>query len=474
MRSFLTVMAVVVGVVWLGDARAWGQALSALEQPALEGTDWPTERVEMLDGRQCLGLIESEDESWVNLVQIKRTPGRPMYLVIRPIERRQVAAVVRLDGPQRAQLQRRIEQFVNRAPIEAGRMDAVHLDQIRQDGGRFSHYRGKWFSLDSTVDEPTTRRIIVRVEQVFTAYRQVLPPRSESARIPRLLVFGSTEEYHAYLERRGLKIDSQACFLQDQNLVVAASELARFAAELANVNARHEQLRREMDEMEKHSQQQVQDLARRLQQEVTDKREIARLLTVEKRKAQEPLTKKQKEINRYDRENAQVFDKVTRQMFTRLYHEAFHAYLENGVYPHDRHDVPLWLNEGLAVLFEGGLLESGTLRIDAPDAPALRRLKADLAGDQPLSLAALLAADRSRFAPSRGAGPQSSERYYLYAWGLAYYLTFEKHLLGSAALDQYVDPAAAAKDPVERFERLVGVPLPQFEEQWRRYMTKLR
>ena len=101
-----------------------------------------------------------------------------------------------------------------------------------------------------------------------------------------------------------------------------------------------------------------------------------------------------------------MFEKVTRQMFTRLYHEAFHAYLENCVYPHDRHDVPLWLNEGLAVLFEGGMLESGTLRIDAPDAAALRRLKADLAGDRPLTLTALLAADRSLFAPTRDDGPQ--------------------------------------------------------------------
>ena len=172
-------MIAVVGVAWIWNANAWGQVPSGPERSALAGTDWPTERVELVDGRQCLGLIESEDESWVNLVQIQRTPGRPMSLLIRPIELRQVAAIVRLDAAERAQLQQRIEEFMNRAPIEAGRMDAVHLDQVRQDGSPFRRYRGKWFSLDSTVDEPTTRRIVVRVEQVFTAYRQVLPPRSE-------------------------------------------------------------------------------------------------------------------------------------------------------------------------------------------------------------------------------------------------------------------------------------------------------
>ena len=62
----------------------------------------------------------------------------------------------------------------------------------------------------------------------------------------------------------------------------------------------------------------------------------------------------------------------------------------------------------------------------------------------------------------------------MYAWGLVYYLTFEKHLLGTAALDQYVEPAAAAKAPVERFEQLVGMPLPRFEAEWRQFVAKLR
>ena len=64
----------------------------------------------------------------------------------------------------------------------------------------------------------------------------------------------------------------------------------------------------------------------------------------------------------------------------RLYHEAFHAYLRNNVYPRQKYDVPPWLNEGLAVIFEGGLLEGNTLRVDAPNPVALKKLKADMAG----------------------------------------------------------------------------------------------
>ncbi len=500
MRRFFAIPVVLLGVACVSIAHA-----QRAESPT--SPEWPLERVELRDGRQYSGLIESEDDWWINLAQISRTAGRPMHLVIRPIERRQVAGVVRLDDPQRAELQTRVDGFINRATIEAGRMEAVAIGTVKRDGATYRHYAGRWFSLDSTIDELTTRRIIVRVEQIFTAYRQVLPPisllkkgtgseqaianaaRNGDREVPvpffqqadrglpssplRLLVFGSPEEYHAYLNRLGLKIDSRACYLRQENLVVAGSEVARFAAELAKVNARHEQLRRELDDLEQRLKERLRGLAKEMQRQGGDRRESNRLLVAEKRKSREQLDQKQKEINRYDRENAQVFDRVTGQMFTRLYHEAFHAYLENYVYPHDRHDVPLWLNEGLAVLFEGGLLESDSLRIDAPNAVVLRRLKTDLASRQPLSLAALLAARHDRFAQPRDEAA-TSDRYYLYAWGVTHYLAFERHLLGSTALDRYVERSAVELPPVERFERFIGVPLPIFERQWREYVANLR
>jgi len=467
-------MVVLAGMGCPDGVRAQGQAVAPPQPTAINGGHWPTERVELLDGRQYVGWIESEDNAWVNLVQIQRKAGQPMHLVIRPIERKRVAAVVRLPPAERDLLHRRIEQFINRAPIEAGRMDAVQLAPLQQDGSRFQHYRGKWCALDSTVDEPTTRRIVVRVEQVFTAYRQVLPPRVEPRHTLRLLIFGSPEEYHAHLDRLGLKLDNRACFIQDANLVVAGSEVARFAAEMAKVKGRHDKLRGDLDQLEKQLQQRLSNLGQQLKAQGNPPKEISRLLAIERRKFKDQMDQKQMEVKRCDRENAKLFDKVTRLMFTRLHHETFHAYLENYVYPHENYHVPLWLNEGLAVLFEGGLLESDTLRIDAPNADALKRLKADLSSQQPLALAKLLAAEPAAFALPQANASAAADRYYLYAWGLVYYLTFEKHLLGSPGLNDYVQKSAAAALPTERFEKLAGAPLPQFEQQWRQYILALR
>ena len=158
----------------------------------------------------------------------------------------------------------------------------------------------------------------------------------------------------------------------------------------------------------------------------------------------------------------------------RLYHEAFHAYLQNNVYPRQKYDVPPWLNEGLAVIFEGGLLEGNLLRVDAPNPDALKKLKADLAGPAPLELANLLAAGQGQFLLMAGVRPAAVDRYYVHAWGVAYYLTFEKHLLGSPALEKYLQSGNARLDPVQRFQQLIGMPLEQFEREWRTYIRGLQ
>jgi len=444
-------------------------ALAAAEKPGVNSADWPTERVQMRDGATYEGYIESQDEFWINLVQIQRVKGRPMFVVIRPIDRTKIVSIVPLDEQQRAELRRRIDQFINRARIEAGRMEAVRLDQVTRDGTQYQRYGGKWFALESTVEEAFTRRIIVRVEQIFTAYRQILAPRVRPQRPLRVVVFGAGGPYRAYLARLGLQIQNPACFIPGENLVVAGSEATRFAAELAKVSAQNTQLQAELKKLEREMPRRLAHAAQEMRDDGVPQDKIAKVLVVRRRQFKEEIEAKRNELARAGRENDRLFQKVAGQMLQRLYHEAFHAYLENYVYPRAGHDVPVWLNEGLAQIFEAGLLEAETLRIDAPSRDALKALKADLAGQQPLRLEKVLAADQQAFL----AGSQSN-RLYAYAWGLAYYLTFEKHALGSPALDQYMAPPAKNASPVERFEKLVGAPLANFEPAWREYILNLR
>lgn len=461
-------VAVVCGCAALGTSAA-GQLAPGPAPSVSEDERCPREWVELLDGRRYEGYIESEDDLWVHLVQIRRPPGRPMHLVIRPIEREAVAKVVRLDASRRAELRRRVEQFIQRSRIEAARMEAVRLDKKDGAGERRYHYDGKWFTLESHTDELFTRRIIVRLEQIFTAYRQILPPRTTSEEPPRLVIFGTVEEYRSRLAEMGIHIDSPACFVPAENLVLAGSELARFAAQLVEVKARHGRLRSELERLEKQLASRLAEIAEQLRKRGAPREEISKLMRKERRKFEYQMEEIRRELERSDRENARKFDDLTQQMFARLYHEAFHAYLENHVFPSRTHDVPRWLNEGLAVMFAQGILESDTLRIDAPNGDALKRLQADLRGEGPLSLAALL-----RAGPRAFLADERANRYYSYSWGMAYYLAFEKRLLYDSALDRYVRPASSDAPPVRRFEELVGMPLAEFEKGWRAYILTLR
>jgi hypothetical protein len=174
-----------------------------------------------------------------------------------------------------------------------------------------------------------------------------------------------------------------------------------------------------------------------------------------------------------ERNNSAKFDVVAGQMFRRLRHEAFHAYLETFVYPRKEYDVPRWLNEGLAQVFEAGLLEADTLRIDNPNTGALQRLQRELAGSEPLSLAELLGSGSDAFLAGHASADRASRAYY-YSWGLAYYLAFELGVLGSSDFEAFLDPRQPAATAVEKFEKLVGMPLDEFEPRWRKAMLELK
>ena len=461
---------------WVALAAAWispgACALGAGLPADGDGAAWAMERVEVADHPPYEGLIESEDDAWITMIQIQRPRGQAMHLVVRSIDRRGVISIERLDPAQRTKLRGEIEQFRNHAAIDARRMEAVALEPLDAEGNHYLHYRGKWFTLDSTADAASTRRVVVRAEQIFAAYRQILPPRISPPQPPRLIVFGSVAQYQAFLARLHLDIQNRACFLEDKNLVVTGGELSRLAAVMARTTAQNDQFRKDLKELETHLSDRLGELAARLRKDGLSGNETARLLGMERHKFDDQRKKILDDLARSDREIARLFNENTRQTFVRLYHESFHAYLRNYVYPRQGFDVPYWLNEGLAVMFEAGVLEGNAMRIDAPNAASLRALKDDLAGGEPLPLAKLLEAGQGQFIETDKT--HASDRYYAHAWGLVYYLVFEKGWLGSDSLDRYVRPVGPGQTQLGRFERLVQQPSADFEKAWHAYVETLR
>ncbi len=118
------------------------------------------------------------------------------------------------------------------AKIEAGRLEDVSL---KPSGENRWDYAGPWFQLESTAGEDATRRVVVRLEQIFTAYRRLAPPRAQDAapRPLRVRVFGSTEEYDQFLADLGARLRNPSVFIPRRNLLAVGGDLRRLWTELA-------------------------------------------------------------------------------------------------------------------------------------------------------------------------------------------------------------------------------------------------
>ena len=86
----------------------------------------------------------------------------------------------------------------------------------------------------------------------------------------------------------------------------------------------------------------------------------------------------------------------------------------------------------------------------------------------------LLTAGPGQFLVAHAGEKAVSDRHYLFGWALAYYLTFDRQVLGTPALDRYVVGLRRGSDPVDAFRELVGAPLPSFEEEFHRYLLALK
>src|SRR5205807_3428385 len=112
--------------------------------------------------------------------------------------------------------------------------------------------------------------------------------------------------------------------------------------------------------------------------------------------------------------------------------------------------------------------------VGRPDPDRLAAVQAAVDKGKLMPLADLLRAGPKQFQVNHAGEQEASDRCYLAAWALAYDLTFERKLLGTKALDDYVLALHKGADPVDAFRDLVGEPVGQFEKEHLQYLKDLR
>src|SRR6185503_12968589 len=86
-------------------------------------------------------------------------------------------------------------------------------------------------------------RCVMRIEQLFRAYRTLLPPRSGPSQPLAVMLYGSLDDYRQRLRLLHLSLDNAAFYSPRERTIFAGSDLNLFAQRLAQVRRDHEQVR---------------------------------------------------------------------------------------------------------------------------------------------------------------------------------------------------------------------------------------
>lgn len=442
--------------------------------PALMAADpapaWKLDELTAVNGAKYDGVVLDETPAGVRFRVVRRPPGRPTVTLTTFFQKKEVAAIRRAADADRAAVKAKLAELDPKGVGERQRMAALDLKPTawlgRPDAAR--RYDSDEFTLASSASEEVTRRAAVRLEQIFTAYSRFLPPRRApaAARTLTILLAPDRDEYAQLLGPVTGPILNPAVYDGKTNRIICGIDLRRLGQDLSAAQMHNSQQDAALDKYEGEIRQLYKDSR-------ADRDRF--LATVAEQRAK---------IRAVEKANDAKFDETTRQLLALLYHEAFHAYAANFVYPplsaadvkagKGTGDLPRWLNEGLAQIFETAILDAGELRVGHADRDRLMRAKDMRPKGGLLPTADLVRTGGESFLTTHANQKATADRTYLTCWAVAFYLVFERNLLGSKEFDAYLVAVNAGGDPAKALEALVGKSLPALDADLASYVDRLR
>src|SRR5262245_48146295 len=436
-------------------------ALPALAAPPAT-PDWSFDVLTLKKGPVHKGLVLEETEAGVRFKIIRRVPGRPTVWLTVAFQRSDIQKLQKLSDEDRSALKNKLEEIDPSPEAEARRVEKLDLKAVDWQGKKDAglRYDSDYFSLVSDAPEEIVRRAAYRLENVYAAYARFLPPRYPGGSPTAIYVH---QTFAGYLKAvpGGEAIKNPAFYDPGANRVVCGTDLQKLGDDLARFR---QEAKRALDELAKQEAE-----VRRL---YGKKPELPRHL--------QPIQESRAKIERVAKANEAAFERATRQLFQTLYHEAFHAYVGCFVYPPAKGrddcpgELPRWLNEGMAQVFETAVFEAGELRLGPADRTRLEKAQDALAKKEFPPLKDILTAGPKVFVVAHAGQRPEADRAYIATWALAAYLMFDRPVLGSVEVDEFVKAVNCDRDPVTAFEKLVGQPPDEFERVWHRWVRAPR
>lgn len=438
-------------------------ALVLLIVPTLLGAadDWKFDVLKLKNGAVFQGLLVEESASEIRFRNVRRSAGQPTVVIpAATFQRAEIASLDKLTAKEREELSERLKLLDPTGKLEETRMDNLELKPVPWVQGKEEAlgYTSVHFVLISNAREDIVRRSAVKLEQIYGAYTRFLPARQKAGKPTTIVLARTLKEYQSINKDFGRNILNPAYYDPARNQVVCASDLQELGDDLERVRKKHQALLDKLNQDES----------------ALKKKFKGGNIPASLKPALNAINASRQEIHQANGKNDGIFAAATKQLFQTLYHEAFHAYLTNFVYPASEAEVPRWLNEGLAQIFETAIVEAGDLRVGHVAKDRLEIIRTAARKNELVPLADLLKAGPKQFLVAHASEQAASDRYYLNSWALASYLAFDRGLIGTPALHNYVQALKRKTDDLEAFRALVGKPLAQFDKEYQQYLANLR
>jgi Protein of unknown function (DUF1570) len=424
--------------------------------------EWSFDVLKLKNGVVHKGVLLDEGPAEVKFQIVRRAPGRPTVKLTLKFAKVEITQLDKLSDEERATLKAKLEDIDSSPEAEARRLDKLDLKVIDWSGKKANGLRfdSDYFSLQSDAPEEIVRRAAYLLENVYAAYVRFLPPRFPGGAPTVILVHRSLAGYQKAVPG-GEAIRNPAFYEPSANRVVCGTDLQKLGDDLARFREDADQA---LDDLKKQEVEVIRLYGK--------KPELARHL--------QPIKDCRTRIGQVAKANEAAFERATRQLFQTLFHEAFHAYVGQFVYPSAAKDgakppgeLPRWLNEGMAQAFETAVFEAGELRVGHADRARLEKAQDSLARkDFPLLKDVLTAGPKVFVVTHAGQRPEA-DRAYVATWALASYLMFDRRVLGTAGLDDFVKAVSNGEDARAAFEKLVGQPADEFEKAFHGWLRRL-
>jgi Protein of unknown function (DUF1570) len=426
-----------------------------LAQPA----EWPFDELHTKNGQRYRGLLLEELPNIVRFRIVNRPVGRPTVTFTTVFARSEIATVRSLALNDRETLKAKLAELDPTGNGERVRMESLTLHAADWLGtpNAAKRYESEQFILTSSASDEITRRAAVRLEHIFAAYARFLPPRTTTPTRPTtILLAPDQDEYAKLLGPNAGLILNPAVFDLTNNRIICGTDLRRLGQNLSAARVHN-----------------VQQLAA-LNRYETDLRQLYKNASIERDRFLVTVNDQRRKIWAAERANTTEFDAATAKLFSLLYHEAFHAYIASAVYRPATGELPRWLNEGLAQIFETAILDGNELRVGHADRERLAKAQEFAKRGQLVPMSDLLRTGQEAFIANHAEQKAATDRVYVTTWAAAFYLMFERRQIGTPKFDVYVQTLAKGGDRLVAFREWLEVDPTSFDGELRSYIERLR